>query len=72
MELALPSGNLKLDKERNTLIIDDIQPKHTDVYSCMVENILGKKVVSSNLTVIPMSKYERSRSTEEIQLVMSF
>lgn len=58
MKLALPSGNLRLDSERNTLIIQDIETKHTDVYSCKVENVLGMKVVSSNVTVIPMSEYQ--------------
>ena len=53
MALALPSGNLVLNKDSNTLIIKKIEPKHSDGYSCVVENSLGRQLVSSNITVIP-------------------
>jgi len=56
MALALPSGNLVLDKDLNTLIIKEIETKHSDGYSCVVENSLGRQLVTSNITVIPKGR----------------
>ena len=56
MTLALSPGNLVVEKYMNTLVITNIQEVHSDVYTCIVENIIGKASASSKITVIPKGK----------------
>lgn len=53
MALALPSHNIYVEKYRNQLVIENIEVQHSDNFTCIVENTIGRASASSKIKVIP-------------------
>lgn len=73
MALALPSHNIYVEKYRNQLVIENIEVQHSDNFTCIVENTIGRASASSKIKVIPrgsrsprISAGRRSRTTKII------
>ena len=53
MTLALPDGDLSVEKYLNTLVINNIQQQRSQLYTCIIKNMIGKASASSKITVLP-------------------